>query len=75
MMLNDQGRPFFCASMFPVEQALCETRRSPRWSLFQVWQPRPNNQRAARRGNGTRMVQALLKRLDGQRDEKHKKRF
>lgn len=64
MVLDDQETPCFCPSMFPVERALGETRRSPRWSLFQAWRPSKKNRSAGRIGNGTRMSQAFLKRLD-----------
>lgn len=75
MILDDQDSPFFCPSMFPVERALGETRPSPRWSLFQAWRPSRKNRRAARVGNGTRMAQALLKRLDLKDNARSKKRF
>jgi|GEM_PF-6212731 len=75
MILDDQGSPFFCPSMFPVERALGETRPSPRWGLYRAWRPSQKNRRAARVGNGTRMAQALLKRLDVTGVARSKKRF
>jgi len=51
------------AAYFPVKYAFDATRRSPHWKLFQGCRPRQKNRQGGLLGSGTRMGQALVKRL------------
>ena len=51
------------AAYFPVKYAFGDTHRSPLWKLFQGCRPRHKNRQAGLLGSGTRMGQALVKRL------------
>ncbi len=73
MILDTYNSRPFRSSMFPAGRALVETRVSPSWRLFQGWRPSQKSQRAARIGNGTRMAQALLKRLNAKENTTRKK--
>lgn len=59
---NDHVRSPY-AAYFPVKYAFDATRPSPRWKLFQGCRPRQKNRQAGLLGSGTRMGQALVKRL------------
>lgn len=67
--LNDNVRSTYAAYL-PVKHAFDETRRSPRWKLFQGWRPRHKNRQAGLLGSGTRMGQALVKRLARQENNR-----
>jgi hypothetical protein len=66
-------QPYSHTSLFPVERALIDSRPSPRWQLFKGQRAPQKTRHAALLGSGTRMGQALLKRLADQNLKKMRK--